>query len=475
MKKFVSFFLSLLLLVISGLYGQVGVNTDGSAPDSSAMLDVKSTTRGVLLPRMTFEERNSIANPVEGLMIYCTDCTSDGLGVLSVFQAGKWKVVSMGCTIPLQPPPGTHIPSVTQIVWNWGNVPISLGYKWNTLNEVGTATDLGQTTTYTETGLGCWTEYTRYVWAYNDCGYSQNPVILTQLTLPVSFSPPPVAGTHTSTLSTITWNWHSVPGASGYKINVYDDIGTAYDVGTDTTFLYWGLICSTEYFFYVWAYDNCGYSTPTFMNMTTLSCSICGTSLSVNHSTAGGVAPVDKTVTYSVVTNVPGDPSKCWIASNLGADHQATSLNDATEASAGWYWQFNRKQGYKHDGSVRTPGTTWITTINEDSDWTAANDPCTLELGTGWYVPLFYEWDNLIQGGGWTNSSGPWNSQLKMHDAGYLSDGNLNYRGTYGYYWSSNQYYPTYYGYYLHMTTGICNLTYLLKANGLPVRCVRDF
>jgi hypothetical protein len=30
---------------------------------------------------------------------------------------------------------------------------------------------------------------------------------------------------------------------------------------------------------------------------------------------------------------------------NLGADHQATSVDDATEAFAGGYWQFNRIQG----------------------------------------------------------------------------------------------------------------------------------
>ena len=59
-----------------------------------------------------------------------------------------------------------------------------------------------------------------------------------------------------------------------------------------------------------------------------------------------------------------------------------TLVNDATEASAGWYWQFNLKQGFKHDGSSRTPYTTWINSINENTDWNSANDPCVIELGT---------------------------------------------------------------------------------------------
>ena len=44
----------------------------------------------------------------------------------------------------------------------------------------------------------------------------------------------------------------------------------------------------------------------------------CGT-LIINHLAANGVAPQDKTVTYGTVTGIPGEPTKCWITSNLGA------------------------------------------------------------------------------------------------------------------------------------------------------------
>ncbi len=133
---------------------------------------------------------------------------------------------------------------------------------------------------------------------------------------------------------------------------------------------------------------------------------------------AGAVAPVAKSVTYGTVTNIPGEPSKCWITSNLGASQQATAVNDATEASAGWYWQFNRKQGYKHDGTTRTPNTTWIGSISETSDWVTANDPCTIELGSGWRIPTSTEWTNVDASGGWTDRNGPWTSGLKLHPAG---------------------------------------------------------
>jgi hypothetical protein len=204
----------------------------------------------------------------------------------------------------------------------------------------------------------------------------------------------------------------------------------------------------------------------------------CGTSITVNHI-AGDVAPVTKTAIYGTVTNIPGEPTKCWITSNLGADHQATAVNDATETSAGWYWQFNRKQGYKQDGTTRTPNTVWITSIIENSDWIAANDPCNTELGTAWRIPTLTEWTNVDESGGWTNYNGPWNSPLKIHAAGSLpwADGSLFNRGTEGVYWSSQQYQNnTSYGRMLTISDNYSSMgTIQVKMYGFSVRCVRNY
>jgi hypothetical protein len=180
-------------------------------------------------------------------------------------------------------------------------------------------------------------------------------------------------------------------------------------------------------------------------------------------------------VTYGTVTNIPGATSKCWITSNLGADHQATAKNDATEASAGWYWQFNRMQGFKHDGSTRTPNTTWLTSINENSNWLTANDPCALELGIGWRLPTYTEWTNVVASGGWTNWNGPWNSGLKMHAAGFLyfSDGSLTSRGSYGRCWSSSQF-DNSNGWFPNIYDVNCYVYYISKAFGYSSRCLRD-
>jgi len=201
----------------------------------------------------------------------------------------------------------------------------------------------------------------------------------------------------------------------------------------------------------------------------------CGAPFAISHVTSGGVAPVDKTVSYGTVTNIPGETSKCWITSNLGADHQATDVSDATEASAGWYWQFNRKQGYKHDGTTRTPSAWDATNDNLSSTWEVAKDPCAIELGSTWRIPTYTEWYNVDNTGGWGTWTGPWNSGLKLHAAGYLdgSDGSLNYRGSIGNYWSSTQYSTTY-GWYLYFYSGYSSMNYNSKAYGFSLRCLRD-
>lgn len=74
MRKFVrisSLFIILVLQLIK-CYAQVGINTDGTVPNSSAMLDVKSTVKGFLPPRMTAAQILAIPTPAAGLMVYNT-------------------------------------------------------------------------------------------------------------------------------------------------------------------------------------------------------------------------------------------------------------------------------------------------------------------------------------------------------------------------------------------------------------------
>jgi len=192
MKKIIIPVISLILLVILTLtsQGQVGINTTGSQPDPSAGLDVNFTNKGFLPPRMTYDQRKALVNPVDGLLVYCTNCNPDGSGVLSMYQAGVWKNLDFSCAVPQTPAAGTYIPGVHSIAWNWGSVPIADGYKGNKDNDYSTADDLGSLTAITETGLHCQTSYTRYIWAYNACGHSAAPLEMTQTTTDTTVTAP---------------------------------------------------------------------------------------------------------------------------------------------------------------------------------------------------------------------------------------------------------------------------------------------
>ena len=73
-QKINTAFAVILICISVNLYSQgVAVNETGDPPDASAMLDVKSTTGGLLIPRMDATQRGNITNPATGLLVYQTD------------------------------------------------------------------------------------------------------------------------------------------------------------------------------------------------------------------------------------------------------------------------------------------------------------------------------------------------------------------------------------------------------------------
>jgi hypothetical protein len=64
--------IAMFMLCSNAMFAQVGINTGNSAPDPSAMLDVTSTSKGFLPPRMTTAQRDLISAPATGLTIFNT-------------------------------------------------------------------------------------------------------------------------------------------------------------------------------------------------------------------------------------------------------------------------------------------------------------------------------------------------------------------------------------------------------------------
>lgn len=154
-------------------------------------------------------------------------------GAISVYAYNDcWKsqvktlVVFMG--EPGAPQAGVHVPAKNAIQWNWTAAEGAAGYKWNTVNDYTSASDLGNVLTYTDTQLACNTSFTRFLWAYNICSHS--PVLeLTQSTL----SCVDCGGTVTDTRNGKVYNTVAIGTQCWFRENL--DIGTRINGIADQT------------------------------------------------------------------------------------------------------------------------------------------------------------------------------------------------------------------------------------------------
>jgi hypothetical protein len=59
------------ILIVGFIYGQsVAINNSGALANQSAILDLQTNSKGILMPRMSYIERLAIVNPATGLLVY---------------------------------------------------------------------------------------------------------------------------------------------------------------------------------------------------------------------------------------------------------------------------------------------------------------------------------------------------------------------------------------------------------------------
>jgi len=76
----------LMSLINSLSNAQIGIGT--TSPNASAALDISSTSKGLLFPRLTTIQRATIANPIAGMVIFCTNCGPNG--ELQLYNGSSW-------------------------------------------------------------------------------------------------------------------------------------------------------------------------------------------------------------------------------------------------------------------------------------------------------------------------------------------------------------------------------------------------
>jgi len=94
MKKGILLLTSLVLSFLS-FAQNIAINNNGANADPSAMLDVQSTTKGMLVPRMTTAQRTAIASPVKGLLVFDNDTNS-----FWFYNGTAWNNLASPFTLP---------------------------------------------------------------------------------------------------------------------------------------------------------------------------------------------------------------------------------------------------------------------------------------------------------------------------------------------------------------------------------------
>ena len=171
MKQIFTLLAAVLLTAIT--YAQVGIGI--TTPDASSALDITSTTKGLLIPRMTNAQRLVIANPAAGLQVFVTDL--DG-GRFMFYDGTEWGTLSFTEKRPDAPTIGTAVAADAQATVSFtapssdrGSVITSYTATSSPGGITGTLSQAGSGS-ITVTGLNHVTAYTFTVTATNAIGTS---------------------------------------------------------------------------------------------------------------------------------------------------------------------------------------------------------------------------------------------------------------------------------------------------------------
>ena len=271
MKKITKILLVLALFIVTIINAQtvvpksrIGIGTP--IPNASAALDITSTTQGFLPPRMNLTQISAIANPVEGLMVYCTDCSPKT--PLS-FDGTNW--VNANGQQPVAPPVAPTAPVATAGAGSASvafTAPTSTGsgaiVSYTVTSFPGGRTATGTASPIVVGNLTAGTAYTFTVRATNASGLTATSVQSNSVAPTAGVPLPPTALVATSTIgqsASVAFTAPTNNGGSpitGYTVTSTPGGFTAS--GTTSPIVVSGLTNGTEYKFTIVATNAQGNS-----------------------------------------------------------------------------------------------------------------------------------------------------------------------------------------------------------------------
>ena len=508
MTKTKHFFLTLALLLSMVSFSQVGIGT--KTPNASSILDLTSSNKGLLLPRVA----NTAAvtgTPANGLMVY--DLSSN---CVKVYQNGAWSDClgsgSGSATVAANCNANGFVGSyVSGVALSGASFSVTLTNSSFSTSTITFAA--GDVVLSGVAGLTVGTPTGSPVLSGGSATLTSGQSVI--VTYPITGTPS--CGTLTATWTKLSLNCTKTTGVapgtfvtngsnivrSGSNITGFDANWTAIAGATGYTLEYstsdsgpWTAFPSNPYTGTTAAIT--GLSAVQYWYRVTVSGGICAGSSGIGIAGCGA--------------NV-GATFKAFMCYNLGVTGTQDPLSYESGANNGTLYQWGRNtDGHEVRNSLTQAGPvgapvvdTFITVNSGKLDWInpqsttlwgdgttvanpakATNDPCP----AGFKVPSQFQWGGLFADGltsgapstatrntwTWTGSGYTVGNLLYLPAAGArdVGDASLFTVGTYGYYWSS-----TVYGtgsYYLRFDSGFVNPGYGANSRGygFSVRCISE-
>jgi uncharacterized protein (TIGR02145 family) len=418
----------MLLLVSSGVYGQLGIGTN--SPDTSAILELASTSKGFLPPRMSTTERNAISTPPTGLVIYNTTAAC-----LQWFNGVLWFDTFTQTTEGL---PNNNL-TLGAITYQGKSVidnEFGIGYNGEAVLAGSTITVVLNNLTSIAQGYGLSaTDNAGSGLIYAATGtIAANATISVILTHNAMVMPALESGVLTMPLTGTSSTLNLAP-----RIDIKSIPASATQV-TDVV-----------------------YGTQTWMD---------------RNLGARRVATVDAPNEFTGINDVfsygnyyqwgrqaDGHEITVWNGTSKTAGRglaDATALGDLAADAYPSYANFIITNASPND---------WLATQADPDRWAIASQgPCPVN----YHVPTQAEWTIADTFGSWSNNTVAYNSTLKLPSAGlrFRDDGALYNQGTQGYYWSSALS-GTDASLLLFFSTGALT-SFRNRASGFTVRCLKD-
>ena len=477
----------------------------GEVPDGSAILDIQSTSKGLLLPRLTTDQRNAIDNPQTGLLIYNTslNCLEINVGTtlapswncMDTYVPGSISTLTCSSAVVSgnltsdQPASGVS----ASVPYTGGNGGTHSGQTVTSTGVEGLTATLASGNFASGAGnlvyaiTGTPSAYGPAVFALNIGGQNCNLVLTVQ------------AGAYSGTISTLSCSCPKITGTlKNSQPAASITAGISYTAGNGGSY---GsqVVASTGV--------TGLYATVTAGNFNTgsgeLNYAISGTpSTSGTANFAISIAGKNCTLSMTVASSDPlcrakisATEYKNFMCYNLGAANTAADPFTPSWEINGSYWQWGvlaqatagpsgPDLASANDGAV--PG--WSNVAASNTAWQngtkTANDPCP----SGYRVPTSTDWANVManntlyyRGAGLPASATNYGFGLQVGEELFLpaagnrlsSTGALQSRGLGGSYWSSTSF-GAGNAWFLDFWKCGNGVAHFDRRYGFPIRCIAE-